>query len=234
MPHKFCVLTSGRSGSRLLFKALEEHPGLKIPQVSEIFYLTYADETTRSIREKMSGKSWEIKDDSWQNIQYVDECLKSFDGIKIVDYQLQNTNVLDELVNREYKIILLTRQNKFDVYYSAEHARQTNIWHSQTPIDQIELEINTDKMMSSMAFHAIYEDDFRKRFSSCFLEIIYEDLIENWNKNIQNLLRYIDVDEIELPKMLVKTITEKKIKNLKEVKECLNQHYLSRYLSSLP
>jgi hypothetical protein len=109
-----------RSGSSSLYQILQLHPELNILEEPFNENFTRWDVNNKNYREL-------IHDISSLDTQ-VEEIFRTYNGIKILDYQLSEGLVLHLIQRADCKIIFLRRTNLLQSVVSVLIAEQTNLW----------------------------------------------------------------------------------------------------------
>lgn len=127
----FVILSTGRSGSTLLCKALSDHPG--VHAYGEVFHLVAEK------RSLVNGTRYRDDADPIRYLQDVvwkdpNETGKPVIGFKLFHFHARLTTrqvrLWDYLrANPQILKVLLIRENVFDVYVSTQRARSSDIWH---------------------------------------------------------------------------------------------------------
>ena len=118
---KLLLLAHPRSGSSNLYEILQLHPALEI-----------CDEPFNEDRPSWGPayKSYRERVHDWGSLEAVlDEIFTSFDGLKLLSYQLPPEWV-DRLVERpDLRVLFIRRRNILQAVVSGLIAEQTQLWH---------------------------------------------------------------------------------------------------------
>ena len=98
--------------------------------------------------------------------------------------------------NRHVSKILVHRQNLLKRYVSHKIAYKTNVWNSRQGHIQESVEIDVDDYLSDVKKNKQVLDDFRnmiKKTDQKYVEVIYEDLVNNKNSELDKVLDYLGV-----------------------------------------
>lgn len=197
---KFIVIASGRTGSNLLISYLNSHPNIEAE--GELF-------------RDMEGRSCkEVWDDLYSNKP---KSIKMA-GCKIFYYHpfhTEDKSVWDYILNdKSIKIIHLTRENKLRTYLSLEIANKTDMWsrkkNKNISLNKKQVEINFDEFLDRLNIIEQYENETRSKFKDhSFLEISYEQLVNNKKDTMKSVFGLLDIEESEIKSNYKKQNKEK-------------------------
>lgn len=221
---KFIVITSARTGSGLLISLLNNHENIEA-----------RGELYRSLEGKTSIDRWnQIFNFKNKNIYTA--------GFKIFyfhPFDKKNSEVWNIIKqDKSIKIIHLIRENKIRSYVSLKIAEKTDKWtrKSKTQISLKEKQINVDLKDFKRRIDAIEmkESKISLEYNDHpFFELSYEDLVNNKNKVMSELFKFLGVEEWETKSNYKKQNKEKLediILNYKEFKDLLENSKYSSFL----
>lgn len=226
---KFVVISHPRSGSTLLTKLLDSHP--KINMLGEIL-----NSVPRNISEELRFPYYlERTLNQVSNIERQmnnpEQKSQVLIGSKLLFFQLDDITTIEKLIEKDYKIIYLTRHNLLDRYISSVNARhnQTYFSHDQYKIeDKILFELkNFEKFIQSCK--KLNERFNIKHPSVC--NISYDELVSNKDKTMAKIFSHLN-----LPNEV--TSTKMRKQNTKDYSESIinyDEHkiYIKQYLDSV-
>lgn len=203
---KFILFAHARSGSTSLARALNAHPGIKLAE--EPFSQKYSQWNP-------GEKNYiDFIDDATSLEQTLIELFSSFDGIKILDYQLPEELYTHMLLLPQYKVILLRRRNLLQAIVSGLIAEQTDIWHiadlsnesekryeTLTPLSTVEIE---KKLNYQSELQEYYRDTCLRRSDGAVLMVDYEELYTSdlpQNRAVlKTILQFLEVSDSDITK----------------------------------
>lgn len=197
---KFIVIASGRTGSNLLISYLNSHPNIEAK--GELF------------RDLEGSTCKEVWDDFYNNKPKIIEMA----GCKIFYYHPFHTKDKSVwefiLKDRDIKIIHLVRENKLRTYLSLEIANKTDSWSRKNKknisLNKKQVEINFDEFLDRLNKIEQYEKEARSKFKNhSFLEISYEQLVNDKEDTMKRVFDLLDLEERELKSNYKKQNKEK-------------------------
>lgn len=182
---KFIVITRSRTGSNLLMSFLDSHP--EIIAKGEVFN-RLNEKTTESVWSKFfTKKPKEIK----------------YAGFKIFYYHpmdCENREVWNIIGNnKSIKLIHLTRKNILKTVISREIAAKTDVWTNKDKhridLKDKQISVSIEECMNEIQKTKEYEEKTRNDFKNhALMELTYEDLVENNQKLMNEVFRFLGVE----------------------------------------
>lgn len=216
----FVVLGTQRSGTTFLITLLDSHPGIFC--AGEIFKTN----PTKILHDEFSYRNHKDK----EIYEFLDYFYKKNNTFKAVGFKLMldqlklNPVILEFIKNNNLKIILMERENTLKLHVSHLIARQTNIWASPRPVEQVRIPIDTASIIAELDAIAQKKEE-NEKISSKFgaLKVIYENLVTKKEKTVRDILKFINVDD----RFIDLETSQKKINSddLKEVIENYEEVY---------
>lgn len=239
---KFVVLSTQRSGSTWVVDMLNSHP--RVLAQSELFmhggvgHPTWAGEREllywqTFIADKGGGR---VARPYWL-WHYLGRAFAARPGIDAVGFKLmysQLTRISKPLMPalwlKRARIIHLMRRNALDVVLSKEagQARQ-GVFHARDgqEVEAVRLRLDTDTLVRRLTLHERAIAGARVRFKRVgvpYIEVVYEDLVEDEQAGFDELFRFLDVEPQRVSSSLQKvnpTAHEELIENYGEVRNAL-------------
>ena len=246
---KFCVITTPRSGSTWLATLLDSHPQIKSFEEPFIWRADRPNWTDTDFPTYYDYKNNTDKKSIFTVFKYLDilnryraETDFNIIGFKIMYNQIQdNPEVMLKLLQDNYRIIHLIRQNYLDIIISRTAKKQYHIAHSRTVQSQTkQVTIDTSYLIEDLDRCTRNN----KLFSSLLkimplkvLEITYESMQQDYNKVLCSVADFLEVDSesIVFKSDLKRTNKGKyadKIANYEEVVETLSGSSYMKFLKS--
>ena len=177
-PERTALFAHARSGSTSLYHVLQLHPRLNF--ALEPFYEKYAEWNPHE-------KNYiDLIDDVESLDQALDELFSTYNGIKILNYQLPQELYTHLLLSPRLKIIFLRRRNLLQAAISGWIAKQTSVWQISDMNEEAEAIYRRlqpaplDRVAEGLAYDRdlrdYYGEAIRRRPRGTYLEVIYEDL----------------------------------------------------------
>jgi len=197
---KFIVVTSSRTGSNLLMSYLDSHANIEAK--GELF-------------RDLEGRTCKVV---WDDLFYKKPSLIKMVGCKIFYYHPFHTkdrSVWDYVLNdKTIKIIHLVRENKLRSYLSREIASKTDSWSKKkstnVSLSDKQVDINFDEFLERLNEIEQYEKEARSKFKNhSFLEISYEQLVNDKEGTMQRVFDLLDLEVRELKSNFKKQNKEK-------------------------
>jgi len=178
---RLVLLAWPRSGSSSLWRILGAHPGLHL----------LADEPfNESFTEWSSGNpDYLARIHDVESLDVVlDELFRSYRGIKVLSYQLDEEQLTHLVLRRDLRIIYISRRNLLQIAVSDRIAKQTRLWnrwdaHPQEPLEHrygSMAPLDLDDLRSyvqHLAYHLAWIDSLLSlRGHAPTLRLRYEDL----------------------------------------------------------
>ena len=203
--NKFVVLTTQRSGSTFLVRALDSHPEIRcygelfinhsenINKEDDYRYFHYLREKWyRRFLVPLAGRSYINR--------FLDKKLEANRGLKTIGFKLMynqcNGALFDWIKANDVSVIHLIRENILESLVSTEIRRRTNVAHSNSVVEVSPFEIDV-KMISRQIFKRREQiKEYRSKLSGYrkLIEISYDDYFSNKKKNDFELLSFLGAD----------------------------------------
>ena len=209
---KFVILSYPRTGSTLLCRALNKHPDLSVQD--EILHPNESNMVRW--REHVGYSNLEtIKDDAdgeFNRIKKVPEdfLANAFDhlnGFKILYVQiLPDSPIWEQLIELDVKIIYLER-NLLCSAFSFKHCMVSGAWtaFNDQYLPHVNFEMNPVWLTDYLEkIQNIQEGISRKLTTLTSMNVKYNDLVKNWNKEISDIQYFLDIKQGTLPKITTK------------------------------
>lgn len=197
---KFIVLTKPRTGSNLLVNSLQSHPHLKV--FGELFR-GGTDASTKeailaSVDDYFNGRIFKRYDKSVKAVGF-----KIFYHHPVYDH---SGKVWSYLMNIEgLKIVHLRRENLLRALVSMKIAEKTDVWKvSQDPGEAVDkrVELTAQECLDSFRQTRKWEEDANGKFANNpFLELTYEELTSDYNRQMRRIQGFLEVDIADLKPM---------------------------------
>lgn len=237
----FLIITHARSGSTLLSRSLNMHPDLNV----QVEILHAIEPSVVSWRKKYVQELYGIENfnfiyddiytriaDEYDLFPLVKKVLKDCNGFKILVQQLpMNYKIWQQISSLEnLKIIFLRRKNLLEAALSLKLAQKTKIWQRKIgdPIVVDEkIKIEPSFIKDFFEYNERSFQELTKIFKNhkC-IDVTYEDLIRNWDQNIETIENFLNVKKTILPFSTEKR-TKSKPKNLIENFEELSKEFIN-------
>ena len=236
---KFCVITTPRSGSTWLATLLDSHPQIKSFEEPFIWKADRPNWTDTDFPTYYDYKTNANKKSIFTIFKYLDilnyyQAETNFDiiGFKIMYNQIkEHPEVMLKLLQDNYRIIHLIRQNYLDIIISRTVNKQHHIAHSRI------VQSKTRQVMIDTS--CLIEDlDRCKRNNKLFysllkmmplkvLEITYESMQQDYNQVLCSVAEFLEVDSDSITfksdlKRINKGKYADKIANYEQVVETLS------------
>jgi len=183
---KFIVITRSRTGSNLLMSFLNSHPD--IIAKGELF---------RRLKGRTCKQVWEeTYTKKPKHIKYV--------GFKIFYYHpldSEDKEVWDYIKkDKNIKLIHLTRNNMLKTVISRQIADKTNVWGNKNrnniQLSDKQVEININACLNEFKLTQESENKTRNKFKrDIFLEITYEDLVKDCQNRMNEIFKFLELEE---------------------------------------
>ncbi|MCU7555326.1 Stf0 sulfotransferase family protein [Alteromonas sp. ASW11-19] len=205
---KFVILTTQRSGSTLLWRYLNQHPSIK--GHGEIFlrntdredsYRMYLKTRRLGLIQNRLARGRMI-DSFMKTLIPDDRETKSF-GFKLM-YTQRNRDLTRYLKANDFHIIHLIRQNVLKTYISRVTAQARNTYHAEPgeKVEKVTITLQTDTLINELRTIKNEIEYHRKLFSdSPYMEVFYEELIDDKKGVTQSILEHLSLDTEKVPKM---------------------------------
>lgn len=204
---RFVVLTEGRSGSRLLEKALDQHPD--IVMYGEIF--NPGDFHPRQLRGQCDITTpYHAGLDSAAYAQqiFASSATAKAIGFKLLYNQAPEGSVWDYLANTRTKIVRLSR-NWLHVMISWTAARLTRQWHAQRGQNVIPtppFKLQAEKLQKAFDHYKELHNEKLGLFSrNEILDITYEGLATDFLGTLHQVFDFLGVERFDPEPQLIKT-----------------------------
>ena len=221
---KFIIVTRSRTGSNLLISLLNSH--------SQIF-------ARGEIFRRLEGKSC---DQIWKAFFRKRPSHLAFIGFKIFYYHpldSDDKSVWDFIQDdKKIKNIHLKRRNILKTYVSREIAGKTDIWtnkkNKKIPLSERRITVDLEDLKKEIDLTLQNQDDFGARFQNHdILDIWYEDLVKNKEKEMHRLFDFLGVEKQKVESSYKKQNKESLkdlIINYDEVSKALSKSSLKHML----
>ena len=197
---KFIIFAHARSGSTTLANVLSHSKDVQIS--IEPFHPKY-----NSWNPEERNYFEFIKDTSTLDMA-LEELFRKYNGLKILNYQFEESIYLHLLEKKNIKIILLSRKRMIDAVISRMIAGQTSIWQKDDtksfdvfdnlkPVDIDEAKELLDYLHE---LDEVYRNFLLKNRKADTLEVYYEELFfEDHLKNIEAIRKIVTFLGVEKP-----------------------------------
>jgi hypothetical protein len=175
---KFVIYAHARSGSSNLLEALQLHPGLHIAE--EPFHEKYA------LWNPGEPNHIDLIRDERSLDAAVAHLFRHHDGIKVLDYQLDQSLYRRLLLREDVKVIGLRRRNQLQAIVSGQVASQTGVWKmwdlktdlasTYASLAPISAEEVAERLQWGRELHAFYQDVMACKPAAQRLLLEYETL----------------------------------------------------------
>lgn len=258
---KFLIITQPRSGSAWFMSCLNSHPQIYCPSLPTLFskynlsplkrfkpaflqidnpISPYYQYRSRSIKRQVTHRFKRNKSifnflsqlyDENHNAQAV--------GYKVNYSQLSRYSAIISWIKQsEIKIIHLIRLNLLKRLVSHKIANTRNLLHSTRAVEPIKIRIDPTILISDFRRRQTRFDKYKKRFVDDFkvpfLEVAYESLVADFDKEIEKVLKFLEIDKLmPLTSDFVKVnpdSLEDIIENYAEVKQMLKNTEFKNFL----
>jgi LPS sulfotransferase NodH len=203
-PLPFVIITTQRSGSRMLVDALNSHPQVVCHR--ELFkrdrrkhdsYTSYwsASWSRRVLRYALARRSARL---------YLEQVLASSPeasavGFKVMYNQLRRHWELPKLFHRlDFRVIHLVRRNVLKTHLSTLAARRRGwrLAHDQRAVERVKVHLPTTGLSEVLAKRQRAIDAYRRRLRAYpLLEVAYEDFVAHPDAEAARILSFLGVDE---------------------------------------
>jgi LPS sulfotransferase NodH len=198
---KFIIISTQRSGSSLLVTTLASHP--KIECFREIFLEenTKPDSYTTYSRASFSRKlqHWLCRKRLVE--QYITQFLGKMEYGEVVGFKFMYSQdkilpqVIDWVEREQIKVIHLIRINSLKKRVSRLVSRFRNLAHSTERVEVCRISVDTARLKEKLDSMSQEIDQYRSRLSHLNpLEITYEDLVANQDRELQRVLDFLEID----------------------------------------
>lgn len=193
----FIIFANARSGSTSLAKTLASSPDVQLSM--ETFHPKY---TEWNPDEKDYSKTIKSEEDMREALK---EISKKYNAMKVLKYQFSKRIYSAMLLERDIKIINLSRRNAFDAALSSLIAQQTNIWQKEDESEVGELKAIPIYKIQEIVEH--YDED-NKYYAELLdrnkpkehMDLFYEDIFSEDNiENIDLIMKLAGFLNIEMP-----------------------------------
>ena len=227
---KFILFANARSGSTSLAETLASSSEANLSM--EPFHPKYVEWNPD---EKDYAKIIKSEEDMKNALKDIS---KKYNAMKVLKYQFSKRICSAMLLEKDIKIINLSRKNAFDATLSSLIAQQTNIWQKEDEKEVGKLEEIPIYKIQEIVEHYDEDNDYYAKLlndnkPNDHIDLFYEDIFsENNEKNIkliQDITNFLDISmpsEDVIAKYMVPSsasIESKKrykdIPNWKEIKE---------------
>ena len=129
-------------------------------------------------------------DDLYENDQY------SAIGFKLMLSQLKKFPKLKELlVERNIKVIHVTRENILKTLISRKLVRVRKVFHSKVELPPLKVKLNTRKLIKRLEKIQHDNQEWKNIFSkNPYVNVSYESFTNNKTKELENLFTFLDVN----------------------------------------
>lgn len=250
--NKFILLAARRSGTSLVIDCLNSHPDIhcvkrafglehKIknptPDLhSGGFYLYRVKNLINRLRYYFA-RSGLIGDFLKEDVFNMDSDIKNVGFRMIYDMSLKYPYVSEWAKNNDIKVIHLIRKNILKTYVSSMTAPIHKMHHPREgeKITTVKINLDPDKVIKELNTRLSEIDAQRNRYtSSNYIEVFYEDFVENQDDESKKLLDFIGADNgHSLKSTLVKInpdSLEHVVENHEEIERALKGTPLEEYL----
>ena len=230
--NKFLIFADTRTGSSCLHSLISlaylrqyNYKSVSEPFHPKVISYFYGASTYQALYKKEPDfepepKKWtdagRILNEDSETIKYIyNKVYEMFGGMKHIWghlYRQDNLFLLDESINRGYKVVFLYRRNAFLKCLSHMISEQTEVWRIQEIKNSKEIgEINTERL-DSLTQRYIKEkqeyENYLKGKPHYF--IAYEDFLQqdNLNDGIKGIYECLDFCGIKKSKLLERNITK--------------------------
>jgi len=183
---KFIVITRSRTGSNLLMSLLDSHPN--IIAKGELF---------RSLDDKSCKEVWDNTFTNMpKNVKYFGFKIFYYHPLDSEDKEIWNYIKMDKNI----RLIHLTRQNMLKTIVSREIAGKTSTWTNKRGnnirINDKRVEMDLDYCLNEFEITQEYENKTRNEFDrDFFMELTYEDLIRDNQKMMNKVFNFLEIKE---------------------------------------
>jgi hypothetical protein len=202
MSNPFIIFAQARSGSTVLYRALQLHPQLHL--ALEPFHWKY--------------HSWNPDEPDYltliKDIPSLDEQLAAlfskYNGIKILDFQLSYGLYTHLLLRPDLKIIALRRRNVLQQSVSGFIAAQTSVWQMRDMTDErkaifehlqpIDLNALDKEIAYRRECSQYYREVLARKPDGMYLSLVYEEFYTaDVTRNRESLGKVFEFLELSLP-----------------------------------
>ncbi len=217
---KFVVISHPRSGSTLLTKLLNSHPNIHMlgeilnsiprntqPELRFPYYIERTLDPVSNIERQMNNP----KQPNTTSI-----------GSKLLFFQLEDKTIIENLIEKGYKIIYLMRHNLLDRYISSINARNNQTYFSN-PNYKIEdkVEFQPNKFKNFIDSTLELNNEFNIKSDSIY-HISYTDLVTKKDKKMNEIFNFLGLKEYT-------TSTKMRKQNTKEYSQSISNYETYKY-----
>ena len=203
--NQFVILTTQRSGSTFLVRALDSHSEIRcygelfinhsgnINKEDDYRYFHYMREKWyRRFLVPLASRS-HIK-------RFLDEKLKANSGLKTVGFKLMynqcNGALFDWIKANDVSVVHLIRENILESLVSTEIRRRTNVAHSNSVVEVSPFEIDVNMISRQLSKRHKQIQKYRNKLGDYrnLIEVSYDDYFSNRKKNDFEILSFLGVD----------------------------------------
>lgn len=235
MPNKFIILSNHRSGTFLLMTSLKGHDNIKMFGEYYVVIKHYIDTGYPRVKHRSMKEICE-------NIFLSEN--SNHTAVGLVQHRIKHDDVMffDYLFNnKDIKIIFLDRENLLRRFISDEIAISTTTWQCRKSkgdeqIEPIDVKFNSDKFLRNVISYNERKEFYIEKFKQHNVHhITYERLLSNFDNELEQIQKFLNVDVINLKpdtkKQINKPINEI-ITNYSEMEACLKENNLEHYLDN--
>ena len=233
---KFVIISTQRSGSTLLVKALDKHPDIFM--VGELFKENNIDVihnfSDNLLRNNINTNKYLQKCIFKTRLSRFEKLSATKDvsafGFKLMINQIKFIpGILKYLSNQGYSFIILKRDDLLDIAISLFFAKRQNLYVSEKEIDISNSVIPIDwytRTYKKLNLINKKLDNVGNNFSKSE-QISYESLVSDWKNQLDTIFNHLELDNFDIKMQLKKIIKNKKsvVTNYEQLQE------LSRLLS---
>ena len=182
----FIIFANARSGSTSLAKTLASSPDVKLSMETFHPKYSYWNPNERDYSEIIKNK-----DDMKEALK---EISKKYNAMKVLKYQFSKRIYSAMLLEKDIKIINLSRRNAFDAALSSLIAQQTNIWQKEDEKDIEELKPIPIYKIQEIVEHyhednRYYADLLDSKKPNEHIDLVYEDMFSEVNRENIKLIK---------------------------------------------
>ena len=259
---KFLIITQPRSGSAWFMSCLNSHPQIYCPRLPTLFskynlspfkkfkpgFLQIDNRISPYYQYRSGSFKRQIAHRFNRNkliLDFLSQLYTENHNAKAVGYKVNYSQInrysaiISWIRQNDVKIIHLIRMNLLKRLVSHKIANARNLLHSTRAVEPIKIRIDPTILINDFRRRRTRFEKYKKRFSEDFkipfLEVAYESLVADFEREIHKVLNFLEIDMLmHLTSEFVKLnpdALEDIIENYNEVKEVLINTEFENFLN---
>nr|WP_320193894.1 sulfotransferase [uncultured Desulfobacter sp.] len=238
----FIILTTQRTGSTMFYHYLNQHPSISAR--GELFmkkskkdnsYKAFKNATVRNKINHLFNRNASVE--QFLSAYFSADLPAQAVGFKLM-YDQINSSITQWIIDNKVKIIHLIRRNTLKMILSRKTAMKRKLYHSTgtEKIENVTIHLQPEKTINEIKNIQANIKKYQQRYPQKeYIEIFYEDFVENMNKEAQAIFSFLNLDPFECSVPEYKKINtdniQQLIENYEEITSFFGKTEFNRFLT---